>query len=146
MDEILKTLALLVAALFWGGVVTVDFIVTPARTSAPNVSREASRAIGNQIFRLFGLVQVGLGLLLLVIVLIGGTGVQVILPAVFLLVLALLNLGLEKLMAALNSPDLSDEEREAKRPQWQQLHRAYFAADIFKIILGIILIAALVAA
>jgi hypothetical protein len=150
MDEVLKTIALLITAVFWGGVVVVDFIVTPARFRTPGVERAAILAIGAQIFRIFGIAQVGLGVLLMLVLIAAGGNQDVILPALFLLILAVLSTGMEPLMAALrdatNSPDAEAGEESGSNASFRALHQAYMVSDIFKVVLGVILIAALVAA
>lgn len=145
MDEVLQTLAVLLTALLWGGVVIVDLVVTPARVMTPDAEAHTSAAIGTQTFRWFGYVQVLLAAAALVIVLVGGAETTVLLPAVFLLVLAVLSVGvLEPAMASLKRPELSPEELEANQSAYTQLQRAYFAADAFKMVLGAILLSALV--
>jgi len=145
MNETLQSIAVLIAALLWGGVVTVDFVVTPARFATPNVDRSAINAVGQVIFRYYGYVQVVLALALAVVVVVGKAGQQVILPSIFLLVLALLNAGaLEPAMRAMQRATLSPQEIAAKANARKQLHRAYMASDFFRMILGGIVIVALV--
>ncbi|HLA45042.1 MAG TPA: DUF4149 domain-containing protein [Aggregatilineales bacterium] len=147
MNDTLQTIAILVAALFWGGVVTVDFVVTPARFATPGVDRESILAVGQQIFRIYGYFQVAMGVLLLIVVIIGGGDAEVIVPGVFMLILSVINTGiLEPAMQALRKPSLSDEQRAANADRFTQMHRAFLVSDIFKIILGVILIATLAAA
>jgi hypothetical protein len=133
MEDILQIWALWLAAILWGGLLTVDFLVTPARAATPNVEDKAKTAIGGQIFRYMGLGQLVLGLGLLVVLPLMGAGAAAILTTLFIL-------ALTGLQVALIEPRLSKSEDEAFR-QW---HQAYMAADVFKAILGAILLAVLV--
>ncbi|MFP4321436.1 MAG: DUF4149 domain-containing protein [Anaerolineales bacterium] len=147
MNDILQTLAVLLAAAFWGGLVAIDFIVTPIRFNLKNADPESLQRLANEIFRMFGYVQIGLLAGVLLFSLLGGAGLPVLLPAFFALALAGLNAGLlEPMMRQMRSPQLSPEEREAKADTRKQLHQAYLASDLFKVALGALLLVALVSA
>ncbi len=147
MNDILQILALWLAAIFWGGLIAIDFVVTPLRFNLKNVDADSLQRLANEVFRVFGWVQVGLVAGVFVLALLGGAGVEVLLPAVFLLALSGLNAGLlEPTMRRMRSAQLSPEEREANAPARSQLHQAYLIADVFKVVLGAVLLAALLAA
>jgi hypothetical protein len=147
MNETLQIIATLIAALWWGGLVTIDFIETPSRFRTPNVKRDAVFSIGRQVFRDFSYVQLVYGVLVIIVSVLGGAEIVIPLVALFMLILTALNVFL--LEPALRQVREGVEEITEDTPEharYQNLHRSYMVADIFKAVLGAILIGALVSA
>jgi len=148
MNEILQVLAVLIAAVWWGALIGIDFIVIPSHFRTPNIERDVIFAVGRQVFHTFGLIQLGLGLLLLIVTLAGGTEAAVIMLAVFMLILAGLNVAvLEPMMAAIRRKAGGPiQEGTPDHARYRQYHQAYFASDIFRIAMGAMVLVALVIA
>jgi hypothetical protein len=145
MNDVLQTLAVLLTALLWGGLIVIDFFVTPLRFRVAGVDRASGQALGSALFRFFGLAQLPILGLVVILIVLGGGDATLLIPALFILALAGLGAGLlEPSLRALRKAGLSPEEIAANAPLHKQLHQAYLAADIFKIVLGAVLLVALV--
>jgi hypothetical protein len=145
MNDVLQTIAVLLAAISWGGVVVMSLLVMPTSSMIPHVEHEIANTVANYFHRLLSFTLVPLHLLILIAVVVGEGDQTVILPAVFLLILAGLDAGfLERSLVELQKPTLSPEERANNRRAVSQLQYAQMASDLFKITLGGILIVMLV--
>jgi len=144
MNEVAQVITVLLIAAYWGGAVFVDFVVTPARFRTPKVDRKDVNAIGRQIFLATGFVQGALATAAILTALIGGADLVAVLSALFLTILAGAGLGILFAMDSVRDPSRTPEEIEADADTLKSLHRAAFAIDIFKIVLGAILLAVLV--
>jgi hypothetical protein len=145
MDDVLQTIAVLLTAISWGGVVVMSLLVMPASTRIPHVEHETASTVAKYFHRLFSFAQVPLNLAILIVVVVGEGDQTVILPVVFLLILAGLDAGfLERSLVAMQKPALSPDERASNRRAVNQLQYAQMASDLFKIVLGAILIVTLV--
>ncbi len=154
MNEVLQVISVLIAALWWGGVVTFDFIFIPATMRTPNVPTEFLVDAYRNVGKLYGYLQLGLGILLLIAVIAGGAEINAIVIVVFMLLLTSLDSFLIEPVMANSRKKAGDvavtphDEQEAQLAQhrYRQLQLSYYAVDVFKIIFGGVLLALLVTA
>lgn len=145
MNDFLEVIASLLAALWWGGLVTIDLILYPAILRTPRLEQSTIAAASAYMFKQFGRVQIAFGLLLLLVLLLAGAELGILLVALFMLLLTLLDvLLLEPAMHRLREQAGGTlEEGTTEYQQHQQVRRAEYATDVFKIILGAMLVAAI---
>lgn len=146
MNETLQIVSVLVAAIWWGGLITTDLILAPLRMGTPQVDRAILAAVGRHIDRNFGFIELGFTVVLLFLVILAGASLSIAVTALFAVLLTILGIGvIVPRMGVLGNREIVTEEQAQRLEREQQtLRRSYLALDIFKMILGGALISALV--
>lgn len=144
MNDFLQAVSILLAALFWGGLIAVTLTPFAVRFTQSASEREASAAYLTKQTRFFGWAQIVLSGLLFLTALAGGAGVETLLPAAFLVALSAANAGIFTLQYRIDDPRQTSEEREQAERASRQLYLAFIATDVFEIILGAIVIVTLI--
>lgn len=154
MNETFQVMSVLIAALWWGGLVTLDLIFIPAVTRTPNVPPDHLVDGYRYVGKLYGYAQIVLGILLVIVVIVGSAEVNVVVLAVFMLLLTMLDsFVIEPVLAAFRRQSLNtavtvpdEEQTKLAQYRYRQLQLSYYAIDVFKILFGGTLIALLVTA
>lgn len=154
MNDTLQVISVWIAALWWGGVVALDFVFIPAIMRTPQVPSDFLVDAYRHVGKLYGYVQLGLGGLLLILVIAGGAEINAIVLVLFMLLLSTLDsFVIEPVMGNFRkkSDDTAvavheDAEVQLAQHRYRQLQLSYYAVDVFKILFGAILLALLVTA
>lgn len=154
MNETFQVISVLLAALWWGGVAALDLIFIPTIIRTPNVPNDHLVDAYRYVGKLYGYVQLGLGIFLLLMVILGGAELNIIILVVFMLLLAALDsFVIEPVMAVFRRESggtavtvRDDEQARLAQHRFRQMQLSYYAVDVFKILFGATLLALLVTA